>query len=113
MSRGAGRVEHAIEAYLRANPHDTFTIKELAQRIFGASEKPHRVSAGRALRRVLERHADLGGCWGVGLTAIRRHPGLDIYANSASPFWRGRERAHHDALRKQLSEDIAAGRRAL
>jgi hypothetical protein len=49
MSRGPGRIERAIAAVL--DEADAFTIEDLCQRIYGGTEKKHRVAVLRATRQ--------------------------------------------------------------
>ena len=55
MSRGPGRIERAIEEIFDAEPENAFTTEDLCRRIFGASERSHRVSVTRAATNVLMR----------------------------------------------------------
>jgi hypothetical protein len=57
MSRGPGRIERAIAAVL--DEADAFTIEDLCQRIYGGTEKKHRVAVLRATRQVLKRRLDV------------------------------------------------------
>jgi hypothetical protein len=62
MSRGPGRIERKIEAILNdAFPHETFTVSEIARRVYGYSEvvsREHTISVRRALISVRKRIPD-------------------------------------------------------
>jgi hypothetical protein len=76
MSRGPGRIERAIEALLSgAAPAETFTVSELARRVYGYIEvvsPRHTISVRRALIKVCKRNPDWQ--WGR-LTSRNRHLG--------------------------------------
>ena len=58
MSRGPGKIERAVEKVFLENPDSSFTVEDLADRVFfGANriEKKHRVSLIRATRKVCAR----------------------------------------------------------
>jgi hypothetical protein len=80
MSRGPGRVEQIIEAAFRASPDDAFVVDELAALAFhgiNLPDKKHRVSVGRAARKVAAR---LGWTW-----RYRDHQkGASVYYNPLS-----------------------------
>jgi hypothetical protein len=76
MSRGPGRIERAIETLLSAaRPHETFTVSEIARRVYGYIEVvsgQHTASVRRALINVCKRNPDWR--WGR-LTHRNRHLG--------------------------------------
>jgi hypothetical protein len=59
MSRGPGRIERAVAALLQANPNATFTVSEIAERIYQVKHATASQiqSVRRALRHVLIRPA--------------------------------------------------------
>ncbi len=74
MSRGAGRIERAIEVNLDKHPDKAFTTEELCRLVYGveAVEKKHRVAVIRAANKLMERRDTLH-CYrgeGLGGTAI-------------------------------------------
>jgi hypothetical protein len=58
MSRGPGRIEHAIEAVFTAAPDDAYTTEDLIDRAYPGLdrvEKKHRVAVLRAAKKVCNR----------------------------------------------------------
>ena len=61
MSQGPGKLESAIESLMQSEPDGAWTVEDLCERIYpglNRVEKKHRVSALRALKKVLNRSAD-------------------------------------------------------
>ena len=88
MSRGAGRVERAILAAVRAEPDNAFTVADLCDRVYpgvNRIEKKHRVSVQRAMKNAAKRsNGDLGlwteGSFGYGkLVLFGRYNVLSYY----------------------------------
>lgn len=101
MSRGAGKIERAIEQILDESPDEAFTTSELCERIYGASEKRHRVAVGRSVLAVLLRRPSL--CeW-----RIRARGREFVYANSRSSA------SLEDARKKALKETHSSRRSAI
>jgi len=75
MSQAPARIERAIETLLReALPHETFTVSEIARRVYGDVEvvsRSHTLAIRRALIKVCERNPDWR--WG---RSTRRNPNL-------------------------------------
>ncbi len=63
MSKGPGRVERAIEAAFEAEPDRAFTTEELVFQVYpglNRCEKKHRVALLRAMKRIHDRHPEIG-----------------------------------------------------
>jgi hypothetical protein len=70
MSRGPGRVSRAIEAALKAEPDNAFTVEDLCDRIYrgiNRVEKKHRVSVLRAAKAIVAHCPDFDWMTGEGL----------------------------------------------
>lgn len=80
MSRGPGRVERIVEEAFRGSPDDAFLLDELAVTAYPGINQPdkkHRVSVGRAARKVAAR---LGWQWRY----REHHKGASVYYNPLS-----------------------------
>jgi hypothetical protein len=80
MSKGPGRVSRAIEAVLKAEPDNAFTVEDLSDRIYrgiNRIEKKHRVSVLRAAKAIVARCPDLdwmaGDCLGGAVVIFNRY----------------------------------------
>jgi hypothetical protein len=62
MSRGPGRIEREIAAILDAAPDNAFSVPELCQQIYKATEKKHRVAVICAGRTIARRGANIDWC---------------------------------------------------
>jgi hypothetical protein len=62
MSRGPGAIQRAIETLLTASPDESFTVSEIARRVYGGHlevvSRSRTVSVHRALIKVLRRNPD-------------------------------------------------------
>ena len=96
MSRGPGRVETAVEGLLRsAMAHETFTVSQIARRIYGwidTVERKHTIAVRRALINVIERNPDWR--WGVRTSRDPRHRGERVLYNRQSARGRKYEVEH-------------------
>lgn len=70
MSKGPGRISHAIEAAIEAELDNAFTVEDLCDRVYpgiNRVEKKHRVSVLRAAKAIVARRSDLDWVTSEGL----------------------------------------------